>query len=359
VILLERQLHTKSVTRPSLVLNMSHSADKYQFHKHSHSAENEAKVDSSSFRSPRPVRQTRAGTDPGKLPLLPHCNVDESSTPRKLPTPCVELWTPYKEYNVYSYVSDNSRLPSKNLATAERVTKNDTEKLLLSVPSNLNQSRHDFAQDTVHTSSPEQITSSPTNSRAMEQGCPHIHDSNLASTVSTSDMLAGMGELSSLLAALNVQDGRAGNDRPRLVSSRTTQFADVAAQVDSALDLIQRWTMQTGDKSVLQSLSRDIAILSSNQGFSPAQLGGQDPPTSPPNVEFSSEQSSTSNPWRSNAVGINCGGNGKGKEASSQDRPNTKLAYRGSNKSGKLRCPLYFGEGQPCKALHNYPRDLM
>jgi hypothetical protein len=74
----------------------------------------------------------------------------------------------------------------------------------------------------------------------MEQGCPHTHDSNLASTVSTSDMLAGMGELSSLLAALNVQDGRAGNDCPRLVSSRTTQFADVAAQVDSALDLIQR-----------------------------------------------------------------------------------------------------------------------
>ena len=337
---------------------MSHSADKHQFHKYSYSAENEAKVGSSIFDTPTAVRPKRAGTDPGEVS---HCNVgiDELSTPRKFPTPRIELGTPYKECKGYSYIGDNSTLHSKVHSTAEMVTKPDTERRVLSLPSTLHHVRHESTQDSASTSSPKEITNSLT-PRVTEHGDSQVADPDLASTVSTSDMLAGIGKLSSLLASLNVQDGTENKESHKLASRQTMRFADVEAQVDGFLDTLQRWTMQTGDTSVLQSLSKDIAMLSSNIGFSPTQLGGQDLSIFPQHIAISSEQSPSSNAENSNTSGQNRKGNRKGKEASSQDRHDTKFAERGSKKSGKLRCPLYFGEEhQQCEKLHTFPRDLM
>ena len=173
-------------------------------------------------------------------------------------------------------------------------------------------------------------------------------------------MLEGIGELSSLVAALHIQDGNADNECSELISSRTTSLADVEARVDSFLNTLEQWTTQTGDASVLQSLLRDISILSSGRATAPAQLGAQDLPGGPTSEAFRSEQQPCSNPGTPDAAGRNGEGKRAREEATNQDRPETKLAHRGSRKCGKLRCPLYFGgEGQRCETLHKFNRDLM
>lgn len=142
---------------------------------------------------------------------------------------------------------------------------------------------------------------------------------------------------------------------------------DQARVIDLLLRVLQRWTIRTGDTSVLQSLLRNVSLLDSSRQCHPYRTSGHphrtnDPESSVPSTDndVNSGHTHPSALGTSNPKNHYGEGSAKEKNSTNQVRPSIKLAHMGPNNPTRLRCPLFFVEGDHgCKTLHNCIRDLM
>ena len=275
---------------------MSRQPYRQQWHKYSYSGETESL---STDIPPKPPRQIRAGTDPGRRPGS-NVGPNVSATPRHLPEPRVSLppWVTVTPVGLvsYPYKSDSEQTGGKSLSVPSSSSTTHAyrpDASLLSVPSVAGHRRHDSAQDLDGTTSFTEAVNNVTIRNAVPEN-PKPASSSSTAAGHVADSPAETRVLSDLLAALHVRAPDTGGDSATNNSSPEAQQNTLKARVNILLQALQQWTVRTGDTTVLRSLLQQISDRWSNPTFTKVYPYGRDSPALSTNTDFSPGQSGSS-----------------------------------------------------------------
>lgn len=344
---------------------MSYYLNRESHHNYGLSSEinNEAVSSPSSFGGPRSVGQSGKITDLGQQ--AHHSILNESSNPRHVPryvpTPRIPITASDEECSRRWHISAIGPWHSTGLhaVSSSKTMKAMPDAPQLSVPSTSGHQRHDSHQEPEPTSRDSAVTTGST-SDDIE------HDSRSPSPGLTADNIAeptatrpSSAELRTAFEALQIR-GRPADDVTTSEYAGPAYLRSHEARIRHMLQEVREWTLETGDTTLLESLHRSVSLLSSSQSTSPLQLGGHEASPLPSGSQYYSDANTSSNNGSSSSIR----GNGKapatGNESSEGRKLMVKLARKTPKRSTKIRCPLYFiEEGQRCRKLDDYPRDVL
>lgn len=169
----------------------------------------------------------------------------------------------------------------------------------------------------------------------------------------------GLSELDNAFTELQLRETSQRNDF-RTEDAGPVHLEDLKTRALRLLELLERWTIDTGDLEPLRNLAQRISRLQLNRQMAPTQFGGHQSNAASPNSQSIAGSGSDPGAVRPNS------NHNFGRESSVQGSPDeqggivVKRTHRHVNRCAKLRCPLFFNQGeQRCERLDKYPRDLL
>ena len=134
-----------------------------------------------------------------------------------------------------------------------------------------------------------------------------------------------------------------GKDRVRFEDMDLTTSEPIERRVENVLRTVQRWTLETGDTSVIRQLAAIVNNLSAKSTLQPAQLGDKKSSDNSSNLQvYWNEPSSSSGSGSESRNDNNCKHPIELEGDGNLGRLRIKETNKTSPKRTKLRCPFFF-----------------